>query len=72
MWVPPLGWEDPLEKGKATDLNILSWRIPWTEEPGAPQSKGSQESDMTEVTQYIPYTLNINAIEHNEASMPVI
>ena len=25
-----LGWEDPLEKGKATHFNILAWRIPWT------------------------------------------
>ena len=25
-----LGWEDPLEKGKATRSSILSWRIPWT------------------------------------------
>ena len=25
-----LGWEDPLEKGKATNFSILAWRIPWT------------------------------------------
>ena len=25
-----LGWEDPLEKGKATHTSILDWRIPWT------------------------------------------
>ena len=25
-----LGWEDPLEKGKATHFSILAWRIPWT------------------------------------------
>ena len=29
-WVPFLGWEDPLEKGKATHSSILTWRIPWT------------------------------------------
>ena len=29
-WVPSLGWEDPLEKGKATLSSILAWRIPWT------------------------------------------
>ena len=29
-WVPPLGWVDPLEKGKATYSSILAWRIPWT------------------------------------------
>ena len=25
-----LGWEDPLEKGKATHFSILAWRIPRT------------------------------------------
>ena len=29
-WVQPLGWEDALEKGKATHTSILAWRIPWT------------------------------------------
>ena len=28
-WVPTLGWEDPLEKGKATHSSTLAWRIPW-------------------------------------------
>ena len=32
-WVRSLGWEDPLD-GMATHSSILSWRIPWTEEPG--------------------------------------
>ena len=41
-WVQSLGWEDPLEKGKATHSSILAWRIPWTEEPGALQSLGLQ------------------------------
>ena len=36
-WVWSLGWEDPLEKGKATHSSILAWRIPWTI-----QSMGSQ------------------------------
>ena len=29
-WVHSLGWEDPLEKGKATHSSILAWRIPRT------------------------------------------
>jgi len=33
-WVRSLGWEDPLEKGKAAHSINLAWRIPWTEEPG--------------------------------------
>ena len=58
MWetqVRSLGWEDLLEKGKATLLSILvcptqataphsstlAWKIPWTEEPGWLQSMGS-------------------------------
>ena len=27
-WVRSLGWEDPLEEGKATHSSILAWRIP--------------------------------------------
>ena len=29
-WIPSLGLEDPLEKGKATYSSILAGRIPWT------------------------------------------
>ena len=29
-WARSLGWEDPLEKGKATQSSILAWRTPWT------------------------------------------
>ena len=39
-WVHSLGWEDPLEEGITTHSSILSWRIPWTEEPGGLQSMG--------------------------------
>ena len=28
--IAQLGWEDPLEKGKATHSSILAWRVPWT------------------------------------------
>ena len=37
-----LGWEDALEKGKATHSSIPAWRIPWTEEPSRLQSMGSK------------------------------
>ena len=40
--VQTLDWEDPLEEEMATHSGILAWRIPWTEEPGRLQSKGSQ------------------------------
>ena len=29
-WAQSLGWEDPLQKGKATHSSMLAWRIPWT------------------------------------------
>ena len=29
-WIRSLGWEDPLEKEKATHCSILAWRISWT------------------------------------------
>ena len=38
-WVRSLGWEDPLEKGKATHSSILTWRI---------HGLGRKESDTTE------------------------
>ena len=31
--VPSLGQEDPLEKEMATHSSILTWKIPWAEEP---------------------------------------
>ena len=40
--VQSLGQEDPLEEEMATHSSILAWRIPWTEEPGGLQSRGSQ------------------------------
>ena len=42
--VRSLGWEDPLEEGKATHSGVLAWRIPWTEEPGGLQSMGLQRA----------------------------
>ena len=40
-WVQSLDREDPLEEGMATHSSTLVWRIP-CEEPGGPQSMGSQ------------------------------
>ena len=48
-----LDQEDPLEKGMATHSSILTWRIPWIDEPGGIQSIGSdttEESGTTEAT----------------------
>ena len=43
-WVRSLGFEDPLEKGKATHSTILAWRIPWTVSSMESQSR-TQLSD---------------------------
>ena len=40
MQVPPLSWDNPLEKETASHSSILAWKIPWTEEPGRLQSTG--------------------------------
>ena len=42
IWLRSLGLEDPLEEEMATYFSVLSWEIPWTEEPGRLQFMGSQ------------------------------
>ena len=42
MQVLSLDWKDPLEEEMATHSNIVTRIIPWTEELGRLQSKGSQ------------------------------
>ena len=49
MHVRSLGHEDLLEEEMATHSSTLAWGIPWTEEPGGVQSRGLQESDVTEL-----------------------
>ena len=39
-WVQSLGWDDLLEKGKATPSSVLAWRSPWTVQPVVSQSVG--------------------------------
>ena len=41
--VRSLGWEDPMEKGKATHSSILAWRIPWTDSPWGHKESGTTE-----------------------------
>ena len=53
-----LGQEDPLEEEMATHSSILSWRIPWTEEPGRLQSMGSQRvGHWTQLSNFISFFL---------------
>ena len=46
--VQSLDEEDPLEKETATHSSILTWRIPWAEEPGRVHKEDHKESNMTE------------------------
>ena len=46
--IPGSGRRDPLKKGMATDSSIFAWRVLKTEDPGAMQSMGPKESDMTD------------------------
>ena len=57
-WVRSLGWDDPLEKGRATHSSILTWSIPWIEVPGGLQSMGHKKLDTTEqLTHIIKYKI---------------
>ena len=42
-WVHSLGWEDPLEKGKATHSSVLAWRVPCTVESMGSQKAGHDQ-----------------------------
>ena len=56
MQVLSLGQEDSLEEEMATHSSILAWEIPWTEEPGRLQSRGSQSR--TELSMYAHICMN--------------
>ena len=57
-WVLSLGQEDSLEKEMATHSRILAGRIPWTEEPGGPQSVGLQRVGHDFVTKQQNYNIS--------------
>ena len=57
-WVWSLGWEDPLEEGMAIHSSIFGWRIPWTEEPGGPQSTGSQKAGHDWATTFLSFLMD--------------
>ena len=57
MWVQSLDPEETLGEGMTTHSSIVAWRIPWTEQPGRPQSIGLQtvghnRSDLTHMHHY--------------------
>ena len=52
-WVRSPGQEDLLEKEMATHSSILTWRIPWAEEPGGLQRVGSPRVRHDIMTEYV-------------------
>ena len=65
--VQSLGWEDPLEEGRATHSSILAWRILWTEEPGGLLSMRSPR-----VRHKLSDLACMNALEKEMVTAPVI
>ena len=47
MWIPSLGWGDPLEKGMATHSSVLAWRLPWTDDLAGYSPWGLKALDTT-------------------------
>ena len=52
MRVRSLGQEDPLEKEMVTHSRILTWKIPWIEEPGGLQFMRSERVGNDFLTQH--------------------
>ena len=63
-WVRSLGWEDPLEKEKATHSSTVAWKIPWTEDPGRLQLMGLQRVGHDWVTS-VSLSLSLYRKKHN-------
>ena len=53
MQIPSLSREDSLEEEMATHSSILTWKIPWTEEPGGLQAMGSQRGSHDWATEHM-------------------
>ena len=65
MWVQSLDWEDPLEEEMATHSSVLSWEIPWTEEPGWLHPIGSQRGQHNLMTKHKHINLELEVLRHN-------
>ena len=65
-WVQSVGWEDLLEKGKATHSSILAWRIPWSISPW-----GCKELDMSEQLSQLDLKLYENQASPAFGSFPL-
>ena len=56
-------WEDLLEEGAGTHSRILTWRIPWTQEPGRLQYIGSQSY----TTEQLALTYSLKKFRYQES-----
>ena len=66
--IQSLSGEDSLEKEIATHSSILAQRIPWTEEPGASQSMGSQRVGHDWVTKHTHTQTHTHKVKKDEQS----
>ena len=66
MKVQSLGWEHPLEEGMVTYSTVLTWRIPWTEEPGRLAVHGVATSQ-TQLSNF-NFTFHFHALEKKMAT----
>ena len=76
-WVRFLDQEDPLEKEMATHSSVLSWKIPWTEEPGRLQSMGSQRvrhvwATSLHITETTSFTVGKTFIGHSVLFIKIV
>ena len=53
--VQSLSWEEPLEWAMTTHSSIVSWKIPWTEEPAGPQFMWSQSQTLLNLHKHNAY-----------------
>ena len=61
-WVRSLGWEDLLEKGKATHSSIVSWKIPWTVWSMGLQRVGHNWATFSRIASFFVYTLFLSVL----------
>ena len=61
--VQSLGQEDPLEKEMAICFSILSWKIPWTEEPGQAIVHGATKS-RPQLSDKYTHSLRMSVLSH--------
>ena len=63
-WVWSPGWEDALQKGKATHSSILAWRILWTDEPGGLHEVAKSQTPLSE--EHFTFLTSVNDCWKNQ------